>query len=388
MIKRTLFNADHAIFREQCRRFFEREVMPHHDAWEEQGMVSREVWKQAGQAGLLCPCIPEEYGGAGADFLYATIVMEEQCFAGATGPGFSLHSDIIAPYILHHGSEEQKQRWLPGMVSGDIISAIAMSEPGAGSDLQGLQTTAVRDGDDYVINGQKTFISNGQLADVIIVVAKTDPSQGARGTSLFIVEADRPGFTRGRNLKKVGLKAQDTSELFFEDVRVPASNRIGHEGAGFFYLMQELPQERLSIAIMAAAGTEAVLDLTIDYVKERQAFGRSIAKFQNTRFRIADLVTEMAATRAFLDRCIELHCQGALDVGTAAAVKLWATESQGRIIDACVQLFGGYGFMWEYPVARAFCDARVQRIYGGTSEIMRELVSRAALDGDFRLRTP
>lgn len=380
MLPRTIFDEDHEIFRNQCRRFFENEVVPHHEAWEELGQVPREVWEKAGQAGLLAVTVPEKWGGAGADFRYAAIVAEEQARTGCTGPGFSIHSDIIVPYVTNYGSDEQREYWLPRLVDGRAISAIAMTEPGAGSDLQGVRTTAHRDGDDYIINGQKTFISNGQMADLIIVVAKTDPERGARGTSLFLVEADREGFQRGRNLKKVGMKAQDTSELFFDNVRVPASNLLGKPNEGFIYLMQELAQERLSIAVMAIAGAEAALEWTISYVKERHAFGKPLAKLQNTRFKIADMVAEVQATRCFIDRCIEEHSEGRLTVATAAAAKLQATEAQSRVNDTCLQLFGGYGYMWEYPIARAWADARIQRIYGGASEIMRELVARATLD--------
>jgi acyl-CoA dehydrogenase len=306
--------------------------------------------------------------------------MEEQSYAFTSGPGFSLHSDIVAPYIEHHGTKEQKEKWLPGMASGDVITAIAMSEPAAGSDLQGIKTTAEKDGDEWVINGSKTFITNGQLTDMTIVVAKTDPDAGARGISLFIVESDRDGFSRGRNLEKVGMKAQDTSELFFDNVRVPAENLLGHEGAGFFYLMQELPRERRSVAVIAASAAHAALKETVKYVNEREAFGRSISKFQNTRFEIAEMLTKYEACQRLVDRCIVEQCNNTLTVPQAAAVKLHATELQWEITDRCVQLFGGYGYMWEYPIARALADARVQRIYAGTSEIMKELVSRAVLD--------
>lgn len=380
MLERTLYSEEHLFFLRQCERFFEREILPHHEQWEKDGVVPREAWKKAGEAGLLCPSVPEEYGGAGADFLFHACATEAQGRAGASGPGFSIHSDIISPYFIQHGTHEQKKRWLPGMVSGDIISAVAMTEPGTGSDLQGIQTTAVRDGNAWVINGAKTFISNGQLADITVVVARTDPDAGSRGLSLFLVESDRPGFARGRNLEKIGMKAQDTSELFFEDVRVPASNLLGTEGHGMQHLMQELAQERLSIAILAAAGAEAALKWTIDYVAERRAFGRSIGEFQATRYTIAELATKVQATRSFIDQCCVAHANGTLDMHTAAAAKLWASEVQGDVVDAGVQLHGGYGYMWEYPIARAYADARVQRIYGGTSEIMKELVSRKVLD--------
>lgn len=380
MLERTLYREEHLFFLRQCERFFEREIMPHHEQWEKDGVVSRDAWKKAGAAGLLCPSVPEEYGGAGADFLFHACATEAQGRAGASGPGFSIHSDIISPYLIQHGSEEQKHRWLPGMVSGEVIAAIAMTEPATGSDLQGIQTTAVRDGDEWVINGSKTFISNGQLADMTIVVARTDPGAGSRGFSLFLVESDRPGYVRGRNLEKIGMKGQDTSELFFEDVRVPHTNLLGQEGHGFQHLMQELAQERLSIAILATAGAEAALRWTIDYVAERTAFGQAIGAFQATRFTVAELATKVQATRSFIDQCTVAHTRGTLDIATAAAAKLWATEVQGEVVDAGLQLHGGYGYMWEYPIARAFADARIQRIYGGTSEIMKELISRKVLD--------
>lgn len=376
MIPRTLFSEDHEMFRDNVRRFMEREVAPHHHHWEEAGQVPRFLWVQAGEAGLLCPNLPEAYGGAGADFLFSAIVVEELARIGATGPGFALHSDIVAPYILHYGTEDQKKTWLPKMVTGEAIGAIAMTEPAAGSDLQGVRTRAVRDGDEYVINGSKTFITNGQHADLVIVVAKTDPAQGAKGTSLFLIEADRKGFSKGRNLEKIGMKAQDTSELFFDEVRIPAANRLGGENQGFIYLMQELPQERLLVALTAASAAEAALAWTVDYVKERKAFGKTIADFQNTRFALADLRTQVEVLRVFTDRCLGLHLDRKLDVETAAMVKLWGSETQFKVMDACLQMFGGYGYMWEYPIARAWADARVQRIYAGTSEIMKELIAR------------
>ncbi|MFN3199513.1 MAG: acyl-CoA dehydrogenase family protein [Bradymonadia bacterium] len=379
MIPRTLFDAQHEIFRRSVRSFVEQEITPHHHDWEKAGVVPREIWLEAGKLGLLCPNAPEAYGGFGADYLYNVIVSEELIRAGATGPGFMLHSDIVLPYIVHHGTEAQKTQWIPKMVTGEVITAIAMSEPGAGSDLQGLRTTAIKDGDEYVLNGAKTFITNGQLCDLVIVAAKTDPSQGAAGVSLFLVETNRPGFTRGTNLDKIGMKAQDTSELFFEDVRLPESALLGPEGGGFFLLMQELVQERLAVAVVALASAEAAVDWTITYVKEREAFGRPIAKFQNTRFKLADASAQVTVGRAFVDRCLELHLKGELDVPTAAQAKLWTTEMQFEVLDTCLQLFGGYGYMTETPIARAWADARVQRIWAGTSEIMRELVARALL---------
>ncbi len=379
MIPRTLFSEEHAMYRAMVRRFVDAEVVPHHAAWEKARCVPRAFWQKAGAAGLLCPSAPEAYGGPGGDFLFNVIVGEEFMRVGATGPGFALHNDIAFPYLDHHGTEAQKQRFVPKMVSGDVITALAMSEPDAGSDLQGVRTTAVKAGDGYVINGSKTFITNGQLCDLVIVVAKTDPSAKAHGISLFLVEADRPGFVRGRNLDKIGMKAQDTSELFFEDLHVPADALLGHENAGFMYLMTELAQERLSVASLAVAGAEAALDWTLTYTKERAAFGRPIAKFQNTRFKLAEMAAEIAVGRVFVDRCLELHLQGKLDVPTAAKAKLWATEMQFRVLDECVQLFGGYGYMNEYPIARAWADARVQRIYAGTSEIMKELIARSLI---------
>jgi len=376
MIERSIFTPDHELFRDQVRKFYEREIQPHHAQWEKDGIVPKSVWRKAGENGFLCTSMPEEYGGAGTDKLFAAIVMEEQSRMGLTGPGFGLHSEIIAPYILHYGTEEQKKTWLPKMATGEVIGAIAMTEPGTGSDLQGVRTTAVKDGNDYVINGSKTFITNGQNADIIIVVTKTSPKDGAKGTSLFLVEGDRPGFKRGRNLEKLGMHAQDTSELFFEDVRVPANNMLGGEGQGFFLLMQELPWERLQIAIGAVAACEAAIEWTADYVKNRQAFGQPLAKFQNTKFKLAELKTETQIARVFVDKCLELICKKELDVTTAAMAKYWCSDLQGKVMDECLQLHGGYGFMWEYPIARAYADARVQRIYGGTNEIMKELIGR------------
>jgi len=377
MLPRPLFTEEHNIFRNSVRRFVETEITPHHDEWEKNGRVSRDAWLKAGQAGLLCCTVPGSYGGPGGDFLHSTIVIEELARAGASGPGFSLHTDITTPYILRYGSEEQKRHWMPRMVTGEVITAIAMTEPETGSDLQGIKTSAIPDGNELLINGQKTFITNGVNADLVIVVTKTEPSKGAHGTSLVLVETDREGFSRGRNLEKVGLKAQDTSELFFENVRVPRTNLLGEEGGGFKQLMQELPQERLLIAIGAVASCEAALDWTITYTRDRKAFGKPIAEFQNTRFKLAELKTDITAARAFLDRCLELHLDGHLDATTGAMVKLSTTELQGRVLDQCVQLHGGYGYMWEFPIARAWADARVQRIYGGTSEIMKELISRS-----------
>ncbi|MDH0896821.1 MULTISPECIES: acyl-CoA dehydrogenase family protein [unclassified Pseudomonas] len=377
MIPRTLFSSEHELFRESVRKFFEQEAVPFHAQWEKDGHIDRALWNKAGEAGMLCSHIPEEYGGMGADFLYSAVVIEEQSRLGLTGVGFSLHSDIAAPYILHYGSEEQKQHYLPKMVSGEVVTAIAMTEPGTGSDLQGVKTTAVLDGDHYVINGSKTFITNGWLADMVIVVAKTDPKGGAKGISLFLVDANTPGFSKGKRLEKVGMKAQDTSELFFQDVRVPKGNLLGKEGMGFIYLMQELPQERLTVGVGAIASAEAAIKWTLDYTRERKAFGRPVSDFQNTRFKLAEMTTEVQVGRVFVDRCLELHLDKKLDVPTAAMLKYWGTDLQCKVIDECVQLHGGYGYMWEYPIARAWADSRVQRIYAGTNEIMKEIISRS-----------
>jgi len=377
MIPRTLFSSEHELFRDSVRTFLEKEAVPFHGEWEKQGYIDRQLWNKAGEAGMLCSHIPEEYGGLGADFLYSAVVIEEIGRLGLTGIGFSLHSDIVAPYILHYGSEALKHKYLPRLVSGERVTAIAMTEPGAGSDLQGVKTTAVLDGDEYVINGSKTFITNGYLADLVIVVAKTDPKAGAKGTSLFLVEADAPGFSKGKRLEKVGMKAQDTSELFFQDVRVPKENLLGQAGMGFAYLMQELPQERLTVAIGGLASAEAALQWTLEYTRERKAFGKAIADFQNTRFKLAEMATQIQIGRVFVDRCLELHLQGKLDVPTAAMAKYWGTDLQCKVLDECVQLHGGYGFMWEYPIARAWADARVQRIYAGTNEIMKEIIARS-----------
>jgi len=376
MIPRTLYSEDHEIFRDAVAKFFEKEVVPHHDQWERDGIVPKEFWRKAGAAGILCCDMPEEYGGGGADFRMAAIVHEEQARLNVNGPNFGVHSDIVAPYVLHFGSEEQRKAWLPRMAAGECVGAIAMTEPGTGSDLQGVKTRAVMDGNQYVINGSKTFISNGQNCGFVIVVAKTDPDKGAHGTSLFIVEEDREGFARGRNLEKIGLHAQDTSELFFEDVRVPPENMLGQDGQGFVQLMRELPRERLLIAIGAISNAEAALEWTVDYTRERQAFGKAVFEFQNTRFKLAEMKADLAVARVYLDRCIELLNTGDLDVESAAIAKLTASELQCRVLDECLQLFGGYGYMREFPIARAWADARVQRIYGGTSEIMKELIAR------------
>jgi len=377
MIERTLFSEHHEQFRDTVRRFLEREVAPHHARWEDQGYVDREVWTKAGEAGLLCTSMPESFGGADADKLYAVVLFEEIARQGFTGLGFSLHSEIVAPYVLAYGTDAQKRRFLPGMARGEIIGAIAMSEPAAGSDLQGVRSTAVDQGDHYLLNGSKTFITNGWHADLVIVVAKTDPGAGAKGTSLLLLERGMPGFEKGQRLKKVGMKAQDTSELFFDNVRVPKENVLGEVNRGFVYLMQELPWERLQIAISAVAAAQAAVDQTVAYTKERKAFGTTVASFQNTRFTLAELQTEVQVARVFVDRCIDLLMHGKLDTATASMAKYWCSDLQCKVIDACVQLHGGYGYMWEYPIARAWADARVQRIYGGTNEIMKEVITRS-----------
>ncbi|HTF48589.1 MAG TPA: acyl-CoA dehydrogenase family protein [Pseudonocardia sp.] len=380
-MQRNIFDDDpdaFQAFRDLARTFVEREIEPHHEQWEADGQVSREVWLAAGKAGLLGTDVPEEYGGGGvADFRYNAIIDEELTRAGASGIGFPLQNDVVAPYLLRLANDEQKRRWLPGFCSGEIITAIAMTEPGTGSDLQGIQTTAVRDGDDYIVNGAKTFITNGIMADLVIVVAKTDPDAGSKGFSLIVVERDMPGFERGRRLKKVGMKAQDTAELFFSDVRVPAANVLGEVGQGFVYLMQNLPQERLSIAVGCTAGVERALEHTAAYTKDRRAFGKPISSFQNTRFELAEIATEAQVARVFTDRCLAEHVAGRLSVTDAAMAKWWTSDLLKRTVDRCVQLHGGYGYMLEYPIARAFLDARVQSIFGGTNEIMKEIVGRS-----------
>ncbi|MFT7130713.1 MAG: alkylation response protein AidB-like acyl-CoA dehydrogenase [Gammaproteobacteria bacterium] len=381
MIPRTIYESEHDQFRESVRRFLEAEAVPFYLQWEKDSQIDRSLWHKAGDQGILCPTVPAELGGVGVDFRYNAVIDEEIARMGLSGIGFSLHSDIAVPYIVNNGSEEQHEKYIPGCLSGEIVTAIAMTEPGTGSDLQGIKTTALLDGDDYVINGSKTFITNGQQADLVIVVCKTDPSMGAKGTSLILVEAGTPGFDKGKNLEKLGMKAQDTSELFFQDVRVPKENLLGKEGMGFAYLMQELPQERLSIAVGAIANAESILSQTVTYVQERKAFNKPIATFQNTQFKLAELDAQLTSMRVFLDRCLELHLSKELDAVTAAKAKLLTTELQAQVIDECLQLHGGYGFMWEYPVARAYADARVQRIYGGTSEIMKLIIGRNLLGG-------
>ena len=369
---------DVVLLEEQARRFMQSEFTPHLDRWHEQGMYERETWTKAGAAGLLCAAMPEQYGGAGGTFAHEAVINREISLCGFDSFGAPLHSGIVAPYILHYGTEEQKQRWLPRLATGELVGAIAMTEPGTGSDLQGVRTTARRSGNGYVLNGAKTFITNGQHADLIIVVAKTDPTEKAKGVSLMVVEtAEAAGFRRGRKLKKLGLDAADTSELFFEDVALPASSLLGtEEGQGFAQLMRELPQERLIVAIHAMAMMERALDLTIAYTKERQAFGRKIIEFQNSQFVLAECKTEATVAKVFVDPCIAHHLNGKLDTSTPSMPKYWHTDLLGKITDRCLQLFGGYGYMDEYPISRLYRDARVMRIYAGTNEIMKLLIAR------------
>ncbi len=373
-----VYTSEHEDFRKTARTFYEREVIPFHDQWEKEGIVPRELWLKAGEAGLLCFDVPEEYGGPGVDdFRYNVILSEEQTRAGASGPGFSVHTDIIVPYITSIGTDEQKQRWLHGAVSGETITAIAMTEPGAGSDLQGIRTTAVDKGDHYLLNGSKTFISNGILSDLVIVVARTDPEAGHKGISLLVVERGMEGFERGRNLDKIGLHAQDTAELSFTDVVVPKENLLGEEGEGFIYLMMNLPQERLIIAAQAVAACEAIVEMCLDYAKTREAFGKPIGKFQHNRFLIAEMATETRVARAFIDDCLQKHLDGKLTAVDAAMAKWWTTELQNKLVNQGVQLHGGYGYMMEFPIAKAYLDSRISTIYGGTTEIQKEIIGRS-----------
>ena len=375
---REIFEPEHESFRSTVRSFIEKEISPHHEQWEKDGLVDRSVWTRAGELGLLCFDVDEQYGGAGVkDFRYNMVMAEELTRAGVNGPGFLVHTDIIVPYISGLGTDEQKQRWLPGLVSGELISAIAMTEPGAGSDLQGIRTHAVDKGDHYILNGSKTFISNGILADLVIVVAKTDPEAGHKGVSLLVVERGMEGFERGRNLDKMGLKAQDTAEMFFDNVVVPKENLLGEEGSGFISLMVNLPQERLSIAMIAAAACEHILELSLAYAKEREAFGKPIGKFQHNRFLVAEMATEAHIARVFVDDCVRRHNAGELDAKLASMAKWWTTELQNKLVDRAVQLHGGYGYMMEYPIARAYVDSRIQTIYGGTTEIQKEIIGRS-----------
>ena len=373
---RTVLNAEHEMFRDAVRRFFERHVAPHHRQWERDGIVPRSLWLEAGAQGLLCPMLAEEHGGAGGDFGHSAVIIEEIARFNASGVGFPLHSDIVVPYIADLATPERKREWLPRMARGELIGAIAMTEPGMGSDLKALRTTARREDGCYIIDGSKTFISNGQNAGLVIVAAKTDPAAGRKGVSLICVEEGTPGFSRGRNLEKIGLHAQDTSELFFDGVRVPAANLLGEENRGFSYLIRNLPQERLVIAVRAATGMEVMLERTVAYAKERQAFGQPVIDFQHNRFKLAEAKAQAAMFRVFADHCLALHLRGELTVELAAAAKLLGAEMQNRLFDDFLQLHGGYGYMAEYEIGRAWADARVGRIYGGSSEIMKEIIGR------------
>lgn len=388
MIERTLFREEHNIFRESVRRFVEREIVPFHAQWEEDGIVPRELWLKAGAEGLLCCTVPEEYGGLGLDYLFDVVVFEELWRVGASGPGFLIHTDLVASYILSFGTEEQKRAWLPKMVRGEAIGSLGMTEPHAGSDLKAIRTRATRDGDDYVINGQKVFISNGQLCDILVLATKTDSQAGAKGITLFLVEGDREGFRRGKNLEKLGMRAQDTSELFFDNVRVPATNMLGHEGRGFAHMMTKLAQERLAQAIRSALVTETIIEWTVDYTSERKAFGKTIADFQNTQFKLAELETEATVARVFTDKCIDLFMQGKLDPVEAAMAKMFTANLHCKAADECLQLFGGWGYMWEYPIARAYADARIIKIAGGSIEIMKTIIARRMFAGKHTIRTP
>ncbi|MBK7828113.1 acyl-CoA dehydrogenase family protein [Nannocystis sp.] len=376
-MKRTLFSPEHEIFRQSVRAFFAREVVPHQERWAEAGIVDREVWRKAGAAGLLCPWLPEQDGGPGGDFLHSLVIMEEQARVYESGLAISLHSDVVVPYLASFGSESLKRRYLPGCVSGDIVTAIAMTEPGTGSDLAAIATTARRDGDHYVLNGAKTFITNGILCDLCVVAARSESGDNPhQNLSLFAVEAGTPGFHKGKKLKKMGMASQDTSELAFEDCRVPADNMLGPPGGGFLMLMQKLQQERLVVAAGSQAAAEVVLADALKYVQDRKAFGKPIAKFQNTQFKLAECATEVEIGRVFLDRLVEEHMRGEYLVKECSMAKLWHTEMVGRVVDTCLQFYGGYGYMLEYPIARAYMDARVQRIYAGTNEIMKIIIAK------------
>lgn len=373
---RAVYREDHEMLRATVRRFLDKECKPRQAQWDKDGRVDRETWLKAGREGLLCPTLSEEWGGGGGDFGHAAVIVEEVGRSGVSGLGFGLHSDVVAPYIARLGTPEQKARWLPGCASGEVILAIAMSEPGAGSDLKAIRTTARREGDEYVINGAKTFISNGLNCDLVVVVAKTDPEAGGKGVSLLLVDADRPGFRKGRKLEKMGQEAGDTAEMFFEDVRVPASNLLGEENLGMRYLMQELAQERFVIAVGAAAKMEAMYDETVRYTRERLVFGKPLIDFQNTRFKLAEIKTRTTAVRMMVDQYLVEHLKRKLTLQEAAMAKLFATEELGKALDEMLQLYGGYGYMMEYPICRAYVDSRVTRIYGGTSEVMKELIAR------------
>ena len=376
-MQRNIFEADHDSFRETVRTFCEKEIVPNHKEWEAAGIVPRDVWLKAGELGLLGFMMPAEFGGGGIeDFRFNAVLQEELTRVGASGVAFALHTDLVSGYLLSYATEEQKARWLPKFCSGEMITAIAMTEPGTGSDLQGIQTTALKNGDHFILNGSKTFITNGINADMVIVACKTDPDAGATGLSLIVVERGMEGFERGRNLDKIGLKAQDTAELFFDNVKVPVANLLGDEGKGFVYLMEKLPQERLTISVVAAAACRNIIDMTLDYVKERKAFGKPIGSFQNTRFVLAELETEQHIAQVYVDRSIMELNAGSLTISDAAMGKWWTTELQKKTVDKCLQLHGGYGYMSEYPIAKAYIDTRIQTIYGGTTEIMKEIIGR------------
>lgn len=381
LVERDLFEPEHDAFRDSVRRFVETELQPHHSQWEKNGIVPREVWLKAGAMGMLCPSVPEEYGGLGADFLYSVVMIEEITRANVTGPGFMVHSEMVAPYILAWGSEELKRAWLPRMVTGEAIGALGMTEPGAGSDAKAIRTRADLRGGEYVINGQKTYISNGQHCDILVLACKTDMSAGARGVSLIAVAADQPGFERGRNLDKIGLKAQDTSELFFADVRAPLTNRLGEEGRGFAMLMTKLAQERLTIGVKGLAACEAAIRWTVDYVQERELFGQKLGDMQNTQFNLAQLAAEVSQGRVLVDWGIRRFLAGKLSAVDASKIKLLVTELNGRVVDQCLQYFGGYGYMTEYPISQAFVDARISRIAGGANEVMRQIIARDLFAG-------
>ena len=376
LVHRTVLRAEHEQFRDSVRRFFEKHVVPFHRQWERDGIVPRDVWREAGAQGLLCPMLAEDHGGAGGDFGFSAVIIEEIARTNASGLGFPLHSDIVVPYIADLATDTRKREWLPKMARGEMIGAIAMTEPGMGSDLKAVRATARREGDHWVINGSKTFISNGQNAGLVIVVCKTDPAAGRKGISLICVEENTPGFTKGKNLEKIGLHAQDTSELFFDDVRVPAENLLGTENSGFSYLIRNLPQERLVIAIRAAMSMEVMLDKTIAYTKEREAFGQKVFDFQHNRFKLAEQRANATMFRVFADHCLALHMEGRLSIELAATAKLLGAEMQNRLLDDCLQLHGGYGYMADFDIGRAWADARVGRIYGGTSEVMKEIIAR------------
>jgi acyl-CoA dehydrogenase len=381
MLQRELFNADHEGFRTMVRRFIEKEIAPFHAQWEHEGLVPRQLWRKAGEAGLLCCTVPEQYGGAGADYLFDVVVFEEMARSGFTGPGFLIHCDLVATYVASFGTEQQKKHWLPKMVTGEAIGSLGMTEPHAGSDLKAIRTRAVRDGDDFVINGQKVFISNGQLCDVLVLATKTDTSAGAKGVTLFLVDTSLPGFRRGKNLEKLGMKAQDTSELFFDDLRVPASAMLGEEGKGFELMMTKLAQERLAQAIRSATVAETVIEYTVDYTGNRKAFGGTIGDFQNTQFKLAELKTEAAVGRVFTDRCIAAFMRGELGPIDAAMAKMWMSNMHCKVVDECLQLFGGWGYMWEYPISRAYADARIVKIAGGSIEVMKHIIGRDMFSG-------